>query len=174
MVSIGTISSSSTLVFSPVLNSDSRSSSLSFNIYTQSLSTFSPLVPPCRISNIHPRREIPVRFRRISAVPEDSIPVQANPVEKTQEIVVSSGSGNVEATIIQTLLIIAFISLSILTIGVIYIGVTDFLQKREKEKFEKEESAKKKGKKSDKKPKVSRAGPKGFGQVKKEDEDFDD
>ena len=48
---------------------------------------------------------------------------------------------------------------------VIYIGVSDFLQKREKEKFEKEEEAagkKKSGKK--KKNSRARAGPRGFGQ----------
>lgn len=52
---------------------------------------------------------------------------------------------------------------------VIYIAVTDFLQKREREKFEKEEAAKKK--KSGKKGKVkARTGPRGFGQ-KAEDDD---
>lgn len=41
--------------------------------------------------------------------------------------------------------------------------MTDYFQKREREKFEKEESSKKK--KSNKKRKVkARAGPKGFGQ----------
>lgn len=49
-----------------------------------------------------------------------------------------------------------------LNFQVIYIGVTDFLQKREREKFEKEEAAKKK---SGKKGKVkARTGPRGFGQ----------
>lgn len=53
---------------------------------------------------------------------------------------------------------------------VIYLAVTDFLTKREKEKFEKEEAAS--GKKK-KKRKVVRAGPKGFGQkiVQTEDDD---
>jgi hypothetical protein len=54
---------------------------------------------------------------------------------------------------------------------VIYIGVTDFLQKREREKFEKEEAANKK--KTGKKKKVrARAGPRGFGQ--KIDDDYDE
>lgn len=49
------------------------------------------------------------------------------------------------------------------SLQVIYIAVTDFLQKREREKFEKEEAAKEK--KSGKKKKVrARAGPRGFGQ----------
>lgn len=53
---------------------------------------------------------------------------------------------------------------------VIYLAVTDFLTKREKEKFEKEEAAS--GKKK-RKRKVVRAGPKGFGQkiVQTEDDD---
>lgn len=52
-------------------------------------------------------------------------------------------------------------------------AVTDFLQKREREKFEKEEVAKKK--KNGKKGKVkSRAGPRGFGQKVAEDDDVDD
>lgn len=56
-------------------------------------------------------------------------------------------------------------------IQVIYIAVSDFLQKREKEKFEKEEAAEKK-KKGGKKVKVrARAGPRGFGQ---KIDDFDE
>lgn len=56
-----------------------------------------------------------------------------------------------------------------LNLQVIYIAVTDYLQKREREKFEKEEAAKKS--KGNKKRKVkARAGPKGFGQ-KIDDED---
>lgn len=54
---------------------------------------------------------------------------------------------------------------------VIYIAVTDFLQKREREKYEKEEAANKK--KNGKKKKVrARAGPRGFGQ-KIDDGDYD-
>ncbi|KAH1207709.1 hypothetical protein GmHk_15G042739 [Glycine max] len=52
---------------------------------------------------------------------------------------------------------------------VIYLAVTDFLQKREKEKFEKEEAAKGKNKKR-KKVGRARAGPRGFGQKYVEDE----
>lgn len=51
----------------------------------------------------------------------------------------------------------------------IYIAVTDFLQKREREKFEKEEAGTKK--KGGKKGRVrARAGPRGFGQRIDEDE----
>ncbi|CAK9314528.1 unnamed protein product [Citrullus colocynthis] len=89
-------------------------------------------------------------------------------VEKSQEIVSTTDDG--VSTIISVLLFVAFIGLSILTIGVIYIAVTDFLQKREKEKFEKEEAGKKK---SGKKKKVkAKGGPRGFGQkIEEEEED---
>lgn len=56
----------------------------------------------------------------------------------------------------------------------IYIGVTDFLQKREREKFEKEEAAKKKGGKKGKVRARARAGPKGFGQKTDDEDEFDD
>ncbi|CAN1846735.1 hypothetical protein LINPERHAP1_LOCUS38326 [Linum perenne] len=94
------------------------------------------------------------------------------PLDTAQELVVpDDGVG----TIISTLLLIAFVILSVLTIGVIYIAVTDFLQKREGEKFKKEEEAKqkKKGGKERKLRARSRAGPRGFGQkvaVDEEDE----
>lgn len=54
---------------------------------------------------------------------------------------------------------------------VVYLAVTDFLQKRETDKFEKEEAAKGKNK-NKKKKKVgrARAGPRGFGQKYVEDE----
>lgn len=52
-----------------------------------------------------------------------------------------------------------------------YLGVTDYLQKREREKIEKEEEANKK--KGGKKRRLrARAGPKGFGQ-KVEEFEFD-
>ncbi|KAK4376459.1 hypothetical protein RND71_002755 [Anisodus tanguticus] len=105
-----------------------------------------------------------IRNRRISAISE-------NLDETTDQIVTSTGDSGV-STIIQTLLFVAFVGLSILTIGVIYIAVTDFLQKREKEKFEKEEAAKKK--KSGRKGKIvarARGGPRGFGQKIEEAEE---
>uniref|UniRef100_A0A0A0KFD7 Transmembrane protein n=1 Tax=Cucumis sativus TaxID=3659 RepID=A0A0A0KFD7_CUCSA len=103
-------------------------------------------------------------------LPSDSAALLA--AEKSQEIVGSTNDDGV-STIISVLLFTAFIGLSILTIGVIYIGVTDFLQKREKEKFEKEEAGKKK--KSGKKKKVrARGGPRGFGQKVEGEEEEDD
>ncbi|XP_042512574.1 uncharacterized protein LOC122087489 [Macadamia integrifolia] len=112
------------------------------------------------------------RLRRISASSEDVLPSDT-PIENAQQIISNEDSG--VSTVVSVLLFIAFIGLSILTIGVIYIAVTDFLQKREREKLDKEEAAKKKKKKSGKKGKVKAragAGPRGFGQ--KIDEDYDD
>ncbi|RWR95396.1 hypothetical protein CKAN_02473600 [Cinnamomum micranthum f. kanehirae] len=104
---------------------------------------------------------------RILAATGDVLPPNT-PIEETQQIVPPDDSSG--STIISVLLLIAFVGLSILTIGVIYIAVTDFLQKREREKFEKEEAAKKK--KSGKKGKVkARTGPRGFGQKVEDDDD---
>ncbi|KAM7259134.1 hypothetical protein ACFE04_014875 [Oxalis oulophora] len=116
----------------------------------------------------------------ISAVTTDQVlqPDTTNaPLENAQQQIVetvgSATGDSGEATIIQILLITAFAALSLLTIGVIYIGVTDFLQKREKDKFEKEEATKKK--KSKKKVRSrARSGPRGFGQKLDVDDDDDD
>lgn len=60
----------------------------------------------------------------------------------------------------------------LLWLQIIYLGVTDFLQKRETEKLRKEEESKKK---RVKKRKVrARSGPRGFGQKINEDDEFDD
>ncbi|CAA0838130.1 Unknown protein [Striga hermonthica] len=87
---------------------------------------------------------------------------ETSPAEIPGEIVTTRDDG--VSTVISALLFVAFVGLSILTIGVIYIAVADFLQKRESEKFEKEEASKKK--RGGKKGKVrarARAGPRGFG-----------
>lgn len=52
-------------------------------------------------------------------------------------------------------------------------GVKEFLDKREREKFQKEETTDKKKKKNGKKKARARAGPRGFGQ-KVEEEGGDD
>ncbi|XP_010276702.1 PREDICTED: uncharacterized protein LOC104611384 [Nelumbo nucifera] len=110
------------------------------------------------------------RIWRTSATSGDVLPSDA-PIETAQQIVSSDDSG--VSTVISALLFIAFIGLSILTIGIIYISVSDFLQKREREKFEKEEASKKK-KKSGKRVQVrAKTGPRGFGQKIDEDDDFD-
>ncbi|XP_078445458.1 uncharacterized protein LOC144714567 [Wolffia australiana] len=83
-------------------------------------------------------------------------------------------NGDPAATVVAVLLTVAFVGLSILTAGVVYIAVADFLQKREREKFEKDESAQKK-KKSGKKVKTrARAGPRGFGQKVEDEDEADD
>ncbi|XP_038901778.1 uncharacterized protein LOC120088501 [Benincasa hispida] len=118
---------------------------------------------------LHQNRQKAISIRRLHATSEDTLASDsAALVEKSQEIVSTTDDG--VSTIISVLLFVAFIGLSILTIGVIYIAVTDFLQKREKEKFEKEEAGKKK---SGKKKKVkAKGGPRGFGQkVEEEEED---
>ncbi|KAK4780571.1 hypothetical protein SAY87_016677 [Trapa incisa] len=117
-------------------------------------------------------REIPRRLRRgcrVSAAAEDALPTP----DDAQQIVSSAGDDGVN-TVVSGLLFIAFIGLSILTIGVIYIAVTDFLQKREREKFDKEEAAKKKSGKKGKVRARARAGPKGFGQKTDDEDELDD
>ncbi|KAI3682453.1 hypothetical protein L1987_82444 [Smallanthus sonchifolius] len=97
---------------------------------------------------------------------------EAKPPENSDQIVSAvADNGDGISVVIQLLLAVAFFGLSVLTIGVIYIAVTDFLQKREKEKFEKEEAekAKKGGKKKRVRPRV---GPKGFGQKIDDDDDL--
>ncbi|KAL8215235.1 hypothetical protein R6Q57_004684 [Mikania cordata] len=112
--------------------------------------------------------------RPISATPNGVFLLsEATPPENSDQIVsAAADNGDGVSVVISVLLSVAFVGLSVLTIGVIYIGVTDYLQKREKEKFEKEEAkkAKRGGKKKRVRPKV---GPKGFGQ-KIDNNDDDD
>jgi hypothetical protein len=125
---------------------------------------------------------------RTYATSVESVAAEANPIETTQQIVATTSDDGVSITI-SVLLFIAFVGLTILTIGVnseiltlhkllkilwvlkiwvvwiqvVYLGVTDYLQKREREKLEKDEEANKK--KGGKKKRLrARAGPKGFGQ----------
>ncbi|KAF3454667.1 hypothetical protein FNV43_RR05115 [Rhamnella rubrinervis] len=117
------------------------------------------------------RRRKSNQIWRIYANAEEALPLEANPLENSQQIVTSSGDDGV-SIIISALLFVAFVGLSILTIGVVYIAVTDFLQKREKEKFEKEEEAANKKKGGKKKKVRARTGPRGFGQkIEEEDDD---
>ncbi|CAF1921922.1 hypothetical protein Bca4012_053214 [Brassica carinata] len=109
-------------------------------------------------------------WRLCAATPEEIV---SSDTSSSSEAIVSGGGQDGVALIIQVLLIVAFLALSVLTIGVVYIGVTEFLGKRERDKFEKEEAAKK-SKKSGKKKAATRAraGPRGFGQ-KIDDDDID-
>ncbi|XP_031489240.1 uncharacterized protein LOC116256858 [Nymphaea colorata] len=109
------------------------------------------------------------RGLRLSALPDGDVPAESA-IQEAQQVI--SGNNDVGSSIVAFLLGAAFIGLTILTIGVIYIGVTDFLQKREKEKFEKEEATKKK--KGGKKRVVrAKTGPRGFGQKLEEEGDDD-
>ncbi|CAN7125933.1 uncharacterized protein LOC103855266 [Brassica rapa] len=113
-------------------------------------------------------------WRLCAATPEEIV---SSDTSSSSEAIVSGGGGGGQdgvALIIQVLLIAAFLALSVLTIGVVYIGVTEFLGKRERDKFEKEEAAKK-SKKSGKKKAATRAraGPRGFGQKIEDDDDID-
>ncbi|XP_011035274.1 PREDICTED: uncharacterized protein LOC105133130 [Populus euphratica] len=113
-----------------------------------------------------------IQIWKIKATPEEVLPSDTTPLESTQQMLSTSNDDGV-GNIISALLFVAFAALSILTIGIIYLGVTDFLQKRETEKLQKEEESKKK--KRVKKRKVrARSGPRGFGQKINEDDDFDD
>ncbi|KAL4587698.1 hypothetical protein LXL04_000572 [Taraxacum kok-saghyz] len=137
----------------------------------------------CPISFLSSRTTTPIHRRIIPSRSSVNRPVSATSnglfllseasSPETSDKIVSTASDNGDgvAIIISVLLSIAFVGLSVLTIGVIYIAVTDFLQKREKDKFEKEEAEK--AKKGGKKRRVrSRAGPKGFGQKVESDDDF--
>ncbi|XWS74101.1 hypothetical protein CRYUN_Cryun02cG0186700 [Craigia yunnanensis] len=144
-----------------------HSSSLLFSS-TLSLSTASRKVihfhNPFEINHQKKSNKLWITF----ATPEEVLPSDSIPLDNSQQIVSSTGDEGV-ATIIQALLFVAFVSLTILTIGVVYIAVQDFLEKREREKFEKEEAANKKNGKKKKKARA-RAGPRGFGQNIDEDD----
>lgn len=77
------------------------------------------------------------RLRPVAAAYED--------VEQTEEMMrVAADDDSVTATVVSALLTVAFVGLSLLTIGVIYLAVQDYLQKRESEKFEREEAERQK------------------------------
>jgi len=76
-----------------------------------------------------------------------------------------------ESQFISILLLAAFIALFLLTAGVIYLVVTDFSDKREREKMLKEEEAKRKKEKKPKRIKLAKSGPRGFGQRPEEEDD---
>ncbi|CAM0872490.1 unnamed protein product [Alopecurus aequalis] len=77
------------------------------------------------------------RLRPVAAALEE--------VEQTEEMMrVAADDDTITATVVSGLLTIAFVGLSLLTIGVIYLAVQDFLQNRESEKFEREEAERQK------------------------------
>ncbi|TKY48394.1 hypothetical protein E2542_SST25812 [Spatholobus suberectus] len=144
-----------------------------FPLRTTTLPSTSPVtIPSKNFILFHSPLQQNNRLRPILPPPaaaEDVISSAETAVDATEQLVSNPDDG--VATVVSTLFFFAFIGLSIITIGVIYLAVTDFLQKREKEKFEKEEATKK-GKKK-KKVGRARAGPRGFGQKAVEDEDDD-
>ncbi|KAL6645861.1 hypothetical protein ACP70R_017469 [Stipagrostis hirtigluma subsp. patula] len=86
-----------------------------------------------------------VRLRR-GRVAVAAVAAEAElPMEQVEDAMrVAADDDSITATLVSALLTIAFVGLSLLTIGVIYLGVQDFLQKREREKFEKEEAERQK------------------------------
>ena len=67
------------------------------------------------------RRRKSNQIWRIYATAEEALPLEANPLENSQEIV-TSGGGDGVSIIISALLFIAFVGLSILTIGVKFLN----------------------------------------------------
>lgn len=113
----------------------------------------------------------------ISSLPASSLISDAEQVPIPPGIATASGDG--ASIVISALFLTAFIALSVLTAGVIYLAVTDFIQRRESEKLDREEASKRKKKKekeSRRRGKVAsraKSGPLGFGQkiVEEDDED---
>ncbi|CAH9144112.1 unnamed protein product [Cuscuta epithymum] len=135
-------------------------------------SHLSLIIPAPSLS--HPFVNRDSHFRRHGGRIVSSIPVLtsgAESVQNSQEL--ASTAGDRVSSVISALLFAAFIGLSVLTVGVIYLAVTDFLRKRESDKFEKEEASKKKSKRKGKIANRAKAGPRGFGQriVQEDDEE---
>ncbi|CAA6661737.1 unnamed protein product [Spirodela intermedia] len=155
------------------LSSPSRACRHPLVFVSSAASSFSLFSPPKSSSRLRsPAVGISlgrVRHGPVAAASGETVPSEAL-VEGSQRAVVAA-TDDATTTVISVLLFIAFVGLSILTVGVVYIAVADFLQKREREKFEKEETEKKK--KSGKRVKTkARTGPRGFGQkVEGEDDD---
>ncbi|CAA7017561.1 unnamed protein product [Microthlaspi erraticum] len=144
-------------------------SPLSWSVSRRKILSFDRQQAP-RILLLHQEKK---QLWSLSATPDEiSQAIVSSDTSSSSEAIVSTGGQDGVALIIQVLLIIAFLALSVLTIGVVYIAVTEFLGKREREKFEKEEAAKKSKKSGKKKATRARAGPRGFGQ-KIEDDDID-
>ncbi|XP_051147852.1 uncharacterized protein LOC127262993 [Andrographis paniculata] len=161
--------------FSPLALSPIPNPKLGFSKLSFAPNLKSPIGKPSRSNfpnSINPRRT--AIWRRFSSASSQFLLAEATSIDESAEIV--PPSADVSSTIISGLLFIAFIGLSILTVGVIYIAVTDFLQKREKDRFEKEEAAANRKKKRGRKgvgASRTRGGPRGFGQKLAEDEEDD-
>ncbi|VFR02325.1 unnamed protein product [Cuscuta campestris] len=138
------------------------------------LSLVFPVTSPSLLSVSHFRRK---GMPAISSLPAGSLISDAEQVPNPPGIATASGDG--ASIVISALFLTAFIALSVLTAGVIYLAVTDFIQRRESEKLDREEASKRKKKKekeSRRRGKVAsraKSGPLGFGQkiVEEDDED---
>lgn len=103
---------------------------------------------------------------------ESLVSAGASVAEEAAQVVDPSDVGI--STTVSTLFVIATIGLVVLTSGVIYLGLSDFLEKRalqeEQKKVEQQEKPKKSSKQSVKAP-ARVGGPKGFGKRNKSDGD---
>ncbi|XP_057451663.1 uncharacterized protein LOC130743430 [Lotus japonicus] len=139
-----------------------------------SLPSLSPITIPSKKSiifqNPRPRNTTTLRPITPAATAEDTALSLESAAVDAADLVTTTDDG--VSVFISALFFVAFIGLSVITFGVVYLGVKDFLQKKETEKFEKEAAAKG-GKKKKKKVVRARAGPKGFGQKIDKDEDDD-
>ncbi|CAI8592306.1 unnamed protein product [Vicia faba] len=137
----------------------SKSSSPSFHFQPRFSSLSLPTTPSFSPIITTPRKSILFQTNsKLLPIPVAAAAVEDVTVDATEQLVSTTDDG--VSVIVSVLFFVAFIGLSVITVGVIYLAVTDFLIKREKDKFEKEEA--KSGKKK-KKRKVIRAGPRRFG-----------
>ncbi|XP_014497393.1 uncharacterized protein LOC106758902 [Vigna radiata var. radiata] len=138
-----------------------------------SLSSNSLITTPFKKSILFHNPLRPIILLPPPAAAEDVISTAETAVDAVEQLYPTTDKG--VATVVSALFFLAFVGLSAITIGVIYLAVVDFLQKREKEKFEKEEASKKGKKKKKKVVGRARAGPRGFGQkLVEEEEEKDD
>ncbi|KAK6646084.1 hypothetical protein PHAVU_L007743 [Phaseolus vulgaris] len=135
-----------------------------------SLSSTSPITTPFKKSILFHNPLRPIILPPPAAA-EDVISTAETAADAVEKLYPTTDKG--VATVVSALFFLAFLGLSAITIGVIYLAVVDFLQKREKEKFEKEEASKKGKKKKKKVVGRARAGPRGFGQKFVEEEKDD-
>ncbi|CAJ1955678.1 unnamed protein product [Sphenostylis stenocarpa] len=160
----------------------SPSSSSSLHSYLPLRTTTIPSLSSTSFITTPPKRFIlfhnplrPLLLVPPPAAAEDVISTAESTVDAVEQLYPTTDKG--VATVVSALFFLAFLGLSAITIGVIYLAVVDFLQKREKEKFEKEEASKKGKKKKKNKRVVGRAragGPRGFGQKFVEEEEEKD
>ncbi|CAJ2660910.1 unnamed protein product [Trifolium pratense] len=134
---------------SPQIATFLSKSSSSFHFHTPfcSLSlpttpSFSPIITTSTKSLLFQRKSKLLWPNPVAA----AAAVEDAAVDATDQLVSTTSDDGV-SVVVSVLFFVAFVGLSVITVGVIYLAVTDFLTKREKEKFEKEEAAKNKNKK---------------------------